>query len=318
MSVGDGDATDHDSAAMHTIAEATGGTFSFIENKAIIQDSFAQCIGGLLSVATQETRVSVECVSPGVRVRSVKSGRYKSRVDAEGRAATVDVGELYADEERRFLLLVDVPAAIAGNAEDVTTLVKVSCLYRDAATGQSVDVAGEHAVVKRPVEASKVEPSVEVKSERLRVEAAEDIAAARAAAERGEHTEASEILRRRGMALGASGDAMCAALGAELDELSERVGDQTQYYSSGGRASLLSGMSSHWQQRTTTSGNFGSAAGGCYATPAMRKMVGLSVKARQQKQPQQHQQFSTSTPPPPPPSLALKLMRKFRRFLRLK
>ncbi|KAM0913059.1 hypothetical protein ACQ4PT_012419 [Festuca glaucescens] len=303
---------DHDSAAMHTIAEATGGTFSFIENEAVIQDSFAQCIGGLLSVAAQEACVSVECVCPGVRVLSVKSGRYKNHVDAEGRTATVDVGELYADEERRFLLLVDVPRV--AEDVDVTTLVKVSCAYRDAATGQSVDVAGEDAVVKRPVEAAEVEPSVEVERERLRVEAAEDIAAARAAADRGEHAEASEILCSRGRALAATGDAMCAELGMELGELSERVGDPTRYRTSGGRAALLSGMSSHWQQRTTTSGNYGKAlGGGGYSTPAMRKMVGMSVKARQK---QQQQQFSTSTPPPP--SLAMNLMRKCHRFLRLK
>ncbi|RLN42857.1 uncharacterized protein C2845_PM01G40520 [Panicum miliaceum] len=60
--------TDHDAAAMHTIAEATGGTFSFIEDEAAIQDAFAQCIGGLLSVAVQELRVDIACVHPGVRV----------------------------------------------------------------------------------------------------------------------------------------------------------------------------------------------------------------------------------------------------------
>ncbi|KAF7067059.1 hypothetical protein CFC21_072978 [Triticum aestivum] len=208
------------------------------ENEAVIQDSFAQCIGGLLSVAAQEARVAVECVCPGVRVRSIKSGRYKSRVDADGRTAAVEVGELYADEERRFLLFVDVPKA--GATDDVTSLMK------------SVDVAGEEVAVKRPVEAPEAEPDVEVERERLRVQAAEDIAAARAAAERGEHAEASELLSRRRMALrqsplGASGDAGCAELAAELGE---RVEDRREYDLSG-RASLLCGMSAHSQQRTS-------------------------------------------------------------------
>jgi hypothetical protein len=77
---------DHDAAAMHVIAEATGGTFSFIENEAVIQDAFAQCIGGLLSVVVQEACIAVACVHvhPGVRVVSVKSGRYESRVDEDG------------------------------------------------------------------------------------------------------------------------------------------------------------------------------------------------------------------------------------------
>ncbi|BAS75818.1 Os01g0909051 [Oryza sativa Japonica Group] len=45
---------------MHTIAEVTGGTFSFIENKAAIQDGFAQYIGGLLNVAVQEFHFDAE------------------------------------------------------------------------------------------------------------------------------------------------------------------------------------------------------------------------------------------------------------------
>uniref|UniRef100_A0A0E0DCU0 Uncharacterized protein n=1 Tax=Oryza meridionalis TaxID=40149 RepID=A0A0E0DCU0_9ORYZ len=45
---------------MHTIAEVTGGTFSFIENEAAIQDGFAQCIGGQLSVAVQELHFDAE------------------------------------------------------------------------------------------------------------------------------------------------------------------------------------------------------------------------------------------------------------------
>jgi hypothetical protein len=37
--------SDLDAAAMHTISEATGGTFSFIEDHAVIQDALAHCIG---------------------------------------------------------------------------------------------------------------------------------------------------------------------------------------------------------------------------------------------------------------------------------
>uniref|UniRef100_A0A0D3FTI5 Uncharacterized protein n=1 Tax=Oryza barthii TaxID=65489 RepID=A0A0D3FTI5_9ORYZ len=103
---------------MHTIAEETGGTLSFIENQAVVQDAFAQFIGGLLSVTVQEARLAITCPHHGVRVRSVNSGCYDSVIDGDGRAASVDVGELYADEERRFLVFVDVPAA--GTVEDAT------------------------------------------------------------------------------------------------------------------------------------------------------------------------------------------------------
>ncbi|XP_051182791.1 E3 ubiquitin-protein ligase WAV3 [Lolium perenne] len=244
---------DHDAAAMHVIAESTGGTFSFIENEAVIQDAFAQCIGGLLSVVVQEARIAVTCVHPGVRVISVRSGRYESRVDEDGRAATVRVGELYADEERRFLLFLAVPRAEAADGNNTMCLVKVVCSYKDAATGGDVSVTAEDVVVARPENAGDTARSVEVERERLRVEAAEDIAAARAAAERGAHEEAVGILenRQRVVAQSGDGDAVIVALGAELLDMRERVSSRQSYLRSG-RAYMLAGMSAHAQQRANS------------------------------------------------------------------
>ncbi|XP_062205059.1 E3 ubiquitin-protein ligase WAV3-like [Phragmites australis] len=302
--------TDHDAAAMHTIAEATGGTFSFIEDEAAIQDAFAQCIGGLLSVALQELRVDVTCVHQGVRVGAVKSGRFESHIDADGRAASVDVGELYADEERRFLVLVHVPRARA--TEDATHLIEVSCAYRDTATGRAKNVGGEDAVVLRPARAATAERSMEVERERVRVEAMEGIAAARAAAERGAHAEAAEILRSRHRSVARSaaaraGDSMCAALSRELQEMRARVSDSRRYELSG-RAYVLSGLSSHAQQRATSrqmmsgeatrgaesAGDVSVAmatAGGTtsYMTPAMLDMLDRSRRSRELLQQRQHQ-----------------------------
>ncbi|KAL6903471.1 hypothetical protein ACP4OV_004284 [Aristida adscensionis] len=286
---------DHDAAAMHVVAEATGGTFSYIEDEAAIQDAFAQCIGGLLSVVVQEARVRVACGHPGVRIRSVKSGRYESCVGEDGRAASINAGELYADEERRFLLFLTVPAAEAADSE--TTLIKVSCSYRDAAGGADVDVTAEDTVVARPEHAEE-ERSVEVERERVRVEAAEDIAAARAAAERGAHQEAVEILERRQRAVAQSavargGDSVSLALEGELREMRRRVASRESYARSG-RAFVLAGVSMHEQQRANSSllGASSNAAApyvtsegadaGSYATPAMRAMLLRSRRAREE------------------------------------
>ncbi|KAL6643126.1 hypothetical protein ACP70R_021307 [Stipagrostis hirtigluma subsp. patula] len=291
--------TDHDAAAMHAISESTAGTFSFIENQEAIQDAFAQCIGGLLSVAVQNARVAVTCVHPGVRVREVKSGRYGSLIADDGRAASVDLGELYADEERRFLLFVDVPRAEA--AEDATQLIKVRCTYRDPATGQAADVSGDDAVVQRPVEVpdGDADVSMEVERERVRVAVTEDMSAARAAAERDDHAEAARILERRLEAVRLSapamaGDPLCAALEEELDDLRSRVADPTEYRQTG-RACMLVGMSSHLQQRAQLQVMCARMpAPQPYATKAMMTMVGKSKRSREQ---QQQQQASSTTAP---------------------
>jgi hypothetical protein len=303
---------------MHTIAEATGGTFSFIEDEAAIQDAFAQCIGGLLSVTVQELRLDIACVHPGVRIRAVKSGSYGSHIDADGRSASVDVGELYADEERRFLLFLHVPRARPADDDD-THLIRVSCAYRDTATGRSKNVTGEEdAKVRRPWDPDPVtlERSAEVERERVRVEATDGIAAARAAAERGAHAEAVEILRQRQRSVRRSaaaraGDSTCVALSRELREMRARVASRRRYELSG-RAYVLAGLSSHAQQRAASrqmmSGGAaeeatrsGESAGErsvalataglttSYMTPAMLDMLGRSRRSRELLQQRQQQ-----------------------------
>ncbi|KAG2549026.1 hypothetical protein PVAP13_9KG290300 [Panicum virgatum] len=251
--------TDHDAAAMHAIAEATGGTFSFVQDQAAIQDSFARCVGGLLSVAVQEARIAVACLHRGVRVQEVKSGSYGSHVAADGRAASIDAGELYDDERRRFLVLVYVPRARA--TEEVTRLVK-----------------GPLELTDMPA------PSMEAERERVRLAAAEGIAAARVAADGGQHAGAARILNARlreveRSAPGAAGDdPTCEAIKEELRDLSERVGDRREYQQSG-RASLLAGMSSHAQQLASGVELMQSSAGKtprAYLTPKMEEMVDLS------------------------------------------
>ncbi|KAF8722851.1 hypothetical protein HU200_021982 [Digitaria exilis] len=255
--------SNHDAAAMHAVAATTGGTFSFVQDQSAIQDAFARCVGGLLSVAVQEARIAVTCLHRGVRIQEVKSGSYASHIDTDGRSATIDAGELYDDEGRRFLVLVYVPRARA--TEETTRLVKVSCTHKIAATGQAATAAAPAAVIKRPLELTHMPPpAMEVERERVRLAATEDIAAARVAADGGQHAGAARILSSR-------------ALKEELRDLSARVGDRQEYQQTG-RACLLAGMSSHAQQRASgveLQGS-GSKTTMAYLTPKMEEMVELS------------------------------------------
>jgi hypothetical protein len=280
--------TDHDAAAMHAIAEATGGTFSFVGNEAAIQSSFARCVGGLLSVAVQEARVAVTCLHQGVRIQEVKSGAYVSHLGADGIAAAIDVGELYEGEERRFLVLVYVPRV--RSTEEVTRLVKARCTYRETATGLARHVAAPAAVVQRPLELTTLPaPCVDVERERVRLAATEDIAAARVAADGGQNAGAVRILesRLRAVELSAPGDPTCEAIKEELRDLSARVGDRAEYQKTG-RACMLVGMSSHAQQRASGMDVEATSKASAYLTPKMEEMVDLSRESestRKQKQP---------------------------------
>ncbi|KAM7526890.1 hypothetical protein LguiA_016792 [Lonicera macranthoides] len=270
---------DHDASSMHSISEISGGTFSFIETESVIQDAFAQCIGGLLSVVVKDLQVVVESVHPRVRLISLKSGSYSNRVVSDGRTGYIGVGDLYAEEERGFLVLVNVPAELSANE---TPLLKVKCVYNDPVAKETVTLESEEVGINRPEIGGQEVVCIEVDRQRNRVQAAEAMVQARTAAEKGELSRAVSILENCRKALsesvsGRSNDRLCVALDAELKEMQERMASRHVYEASG-RAYILSGLSSHSWQRATARGDStdGSSLVQSYQTPSMVEMLGRS------------------------------------------
>ncbi|XP_062185457.1 E3 ubiquitin-protein ligase WAV3-like isoform X2 [Phragmites australis] len=265
---------DHDSDTLHSIAEASGGTFSFIEDEGVMQDAFAQCIGGLLSVTVQEMRLSMECVDPGVQLCSIKCGSYPCKVARDGRNGSVDIGHLYADEERDILLSLTIP-----KSREQTSLLRVACAYKDPVTNETIEIQGDEVKIKRTISTVSEPVSIEVDRERNRIQAANAIESARAAAERGALAEAVTILEdcRRVLSqsfASQSGDRLCMALDAELREMQERMANR-QLYEASGRAYMLSGLSSHSWQRATARGDSTDSTTLVYSyqTPSMVQML---------------------------------------------
>ncbi|KAF8396557.1 hypothetical protein HHK36_018181 [Tetracentron sinense] len=283
---------DHDAASMHSISETSGGTFSFIETEGVIQDAFAQCIGGLLSVVVQKLQVGIECLHPGLRLGSLKAGSYPSRVMNDSRTGYIDVGDMYADEERDFLVSVNVPVDGSSNK---MSLLKVRCVYRDPVTKETVTLEGQEVGIQRPEVAGQQVVSIEVDKQRNRHRAAEAMAEARATAERGDLVGAVAVLEscRRMLSETVSardGDRLCVALDAELKEMQERMANRRMYEESG-RAYVLSGLSSHSWQRATARGDSTDSASlvQAYQTPSMLDMLTRS------------QTIILGSPSPPPP-----------------
>lgn len=269
--------SDHDAVSMHSISEISGGTFSFIEAEGVIQDAFAQCIGGLLSVVVQELQVKVESLHPRLEIGSIQAGSYKSSIMANAIMGFVDVGDLYAEEERDFLVTVNIP--VDGTSDEMS-LLKVSCTYRDPMTkGMMTLEEASQVKIQRPEITGTRVVSMEVEKQRNRLRAAEAMAEARAAAENGDLARAVSVLESCGKALSETastraGDRLCIALCAELKEMQERMASRRVYETSG-RAYILSGLSSHSWQRATARGDSTDSTNlmQAYQTPSMADMV---------------------------------------------
>ncbi|KAI3455862.1 hypothetical protein Pfo_012525 [Paulownia fortunei] len=286
---------DHDSSAMHAISDASGGTFSFIESVGMVQDAFARCIGGLLSVVAWELRLTVTSTSPGVEICSIPSGRYASEISDLGLQGVINIGDLYADEEKEFLVHLSVPACPIEEGVEKTLLLKIACSYRDTVSKAIVQLEGERVQICRPKVLSPTDATVslEVDRQRNRLLVVEGIAEAKEMAELGNLEGAQALLTNRRLTLLSSasaqaGDGLCSWLEAELIEIRQRM-TNTEIYEHTGRAYVLSGLSSHSWQRATTRGdsttqttvlreggsssNSGSVG---YDTPSMVSMVSKS------------------------------------------
>ncbi|KAF5470721.1 hypothetical protein F2P56_011218 [Juglans regia] len=270
---------DHDAASMHSISEISGGTFSFIEAEGVIQDAFAQCIGGLLSVVVQELQIRVECVHLSLQLSSIKAGGYQTSIVADGRMGFIDVGVLYAEEERNFLVAVNVPVC----SSDEMSLLNVRCIYRDPITKAMVSLEEMNEVkIQRPEITSELVVSMKVDREQNRLRAAEAMAEARVAAENGDLAGAVSVLESchrllTETASARASDRLTISLCAELKEIQERMANRRVYEASG-RAYILSGLSSHSWQRATARGDStdGTSLVQAYQTPSMADMVSRS------------------------------------------
>ncbi|CAI9105043.1 OLC1v1003879C1 [Oldenlandia corymbosa var. corymbosa] len=271
---------DHDSISMHSISENSGGTFSFIEAESVIQDAFAQCIGGLLSVVVQELTVNIECLHPGLQLKSIKAGSYKTKLMSDSRMGSIEVGDLYAEEERDFLITLDIPVERSSNEMPI---LNAKCAYKDPVSKEPMTLNQAIEVkILRPEVTAELVVSMEVDRQRNRLRSAEAMAEARAAAERGDLASAVSVLEECRNQLVESvshrtGDKLSTALDAELKEMQERMASR-QTYETSGRAYVLSGLSSHSWQRATARGDSTDSTSlvQAYQTPSMVDMVSRS------------------------------------------
>ncbi|PIN24430.1 hypothetical protein CDL12_02834 [Handroanthus impetiginosus] len=235
----------------------------------MVQDAFACCIGGLLSVVTQELRLTLRSASHGVEIKSILSGRYATEISNEGSQGTIIVGDLYADEGKEFLINLGVPTLTipeGDESERKTSLLDITCSYRDVVSAEMVQIEGDLVEIKRPDSPSPEDTTVniEVDRQRNRLHAAESIAEAQRMAETGNLRGARALLSNRQSSIRASpagqaGDGLCMSLEAEMRETEQRMGSR-EVYERRGRAYALSSMSANAFQRATTRGSNNAAA----------------------------------------------------------
>eukprot|EP01018_Ginkgo_biloba_P039238 Gb_24701 [translate_table: standard] len=273
---------DHDPAALHTIAEASAGTFSFVENTNAIKEAFAQCIGGLLSVVIQDLKINIRCADLGVEIASIEAGSYRNKVEDCRRRAEVNIGELYAEEDRNVVVLLRLPAVGNGNCSE-SNILEVSCTHKVAMSGETIQTVGNRLCIRRPERVSSEEQvvDVEVDRQKKRLRVSNAIGEATDSADNGDIAGAQQTLKNAISAVLASAsdgaqEEYLRELVEELIELQQRMRNMHAYRETG-RAYSMSLLSSHTQQRASTASSVtqedGSVPRRRYRTGSMNDMV---------------------------------------------
>ena len=188
-----------DEALLTAMADAGRGATYYIERADQASGVFEEELEGLLSIAAQNVRVTVE---PGGGMSNVQVLHdYPS--DADGGTLTLQVGDLYAREPRRILAAFLVPPDGIG-ADGVADLGRFTVTAHVVTEAGGVEL---HEIALpltlSPEEGGKVEP--EVRKEILLLEAARVRREALEARERGDYDDAAGALRTCAERVEASG-----------------------------------------------------------------------------------------------------------------
>ena len=150
---------DHDAEAMFSVASEAKGTYSFIKKTDGVQDAFARCIGGLLTVVAQDVTLELAVGGGkgngnengnGCRIQHLHAGMFERTVDEAGTRAEIVLGDMYAEEARDILVELSLPECPASAGSSL--VLAVSGNYVQARTQLLKTVAPAELLVSRPTQ----------------------------------------------------------------------------------------------------------------------------------------------------------------------
>jgi Mg-chelatase subunit ChlD len=221
-------ASSHVSSTRFAHIEIPVHKFGFGDNeKEPAEDSFAKCVGGLLSVVVQDLRIQLGFPSPA-EISGIYSCNGRPTVLGSG---SVRLGDMYAEEEREILVELRVPTSATVGTHHVMSF---RCLYKDPATQEVVYGKEQALLVPRPPPTGFRSSTTPARTDRLRnlFITARAIAESRRLIEHEELSSAHQLLASaRALLLQSSLESVeeyVRSLEAELAELQWRRQQQQQ------------------------------------------------------------------------------------------
>eukprot|EP01047_Picozoa_sp_COSAG01_P046783 COSAG01_NODE_4419_length_5043_cov_37.692152_3_plen_595_part_00 len=240
--------TNHNAEMLRAISDAGCGQYYAMENGDAVATSFADALGGLLSVVGQNLRLRVRA-SGGARISQPLGKGYRVANTSDDSSLELILGDVYSEEAKDLLFEVELPAAVDLTEQAVIT---TTMSYVDVVNATLTTALVSQTAVVRAEHAGAMDEGVSLHMNRVLVAGALERAARMAQTRR--YQEGRQILRDAIATLQASAVPQAALTTQLLANLRECLdGMQSEYdYSSRGSYLCHSSMQSHYKQRANS------------------------------------------------------------------
>jgi len=187
---------DHDPVLLKKISDAGNGMYYFIETEDKIGESFAHCLGGLMSTTAQGIQLEVS-MQPGVHIKEVHSARpFETTADT---SVKVNIGDLQSEESRDIVLELTLDAVAEPYETDPQPVLKANVDYFNVVTNNLGNGTGDLGVLRPAVEGAHDEASINpiVTKEKCRVGMTKAMKEADRKADQGDYEGVKELLSKQ-------------------------------------------------------------------------------------------------------------------------
>merc|ERR1719384_126256 len=243
--------TGHNDQLLKALAENGRGMYAYIESTDQISDTFAECLGGLVSIIGQDLKVQVQALNDVEITRCLSKG-YSVKVDIPKKKQTISVKDLQSEESRDFIFELKVPQIEAEKKED--PIVQLSVRYQNVVKGVAETLTNICNITR--IEGKQIgERNLELDLQYNRVLAADAMEQANALAKSGKLADARKLLSSAQEQIKkskTSKDEYCVDLVNDMDKIASNMIDHSSYHSVGAKM-MSSNIQVQQMQRSTNS-----------------------------------------------------------------
>ena len=249
--------SDHNAAMLKDISQAANGVYFFIDTDEKIPESFADCLGGLLSTVGQNISLKVELCNGASILEFI--AKKTPTFNENKTSAEVALGDLQSEEQRDVLMEIQLPVCSElGAAGGVLNYASITLSYFNVITSVMEKIKTDFPIERTNTGKPKTSNPL-IDKQKNRIMTVKVLEEAKKKAEEGKYDEGRQLLQasKAKIAISATNEeVMVQGMMDDLDDMYDGMVDSAKW-NSYGKNRAVNAVQAHCEQRS----NFQSAPG---------------------------------------------------------